>query len=320
MWQTQSDIAQSHSDAWRNTDMPDEVSDAKAWEHAIPWCNSEYVLFRPTPLRTPYNQGLVNELQLLRKHRRLSNDEQSEMAYMRAAASIKAVPFPVNKLRESALRELKGVGRKMATVIAQYFELGRIAEAETIRHDDAVRTVMQFNELYGIGPKNAERAYNDGCRTLQDLTLRRKTQLSNRIGPRESLRLLPELEQRISRAEVAHIALEIVAAAEAILPGCSHTITGGYRRGKEDSGDVDLVLALPRAEERRSPRQVLHELIGRLQEEGWCYAAHGSHQAKSRTLCLWADANERAIGTSQTSTLAKSSTCRTGQAGASTAG
>lgn len=183
------------------------------------WNNSEYAVFRPTPLVSPHNQRLVEELQLLRMHRRLTNDTQSEMAYMRAAAAVKAVPFPLDTMSEEQLCRIKGVGAKMATLIRQYFAEGKMAEAETIRRDEVMQTLLLFTEVYGVGPRTAERAYNDGCRTLEDLTQRSMTRLSADLGPSESLALLPDLTQKMARADVAEIAEEV--------RGVAHTDHGG---------------------------------------------------------------------------------------------
>lgn len=50
---------------------------------------------------------------------------------------------------------------------------------------------------------------------------------------------------RIPRAEVQEIARCVQAHLDAILPGCHCTLTGGYRRGKLESGDIDLIICPP---------------------------------------------------------------------------
>lgn len=175
----------------------------------VSWVNTEYAVLRPTPLTSPYNQPLVDELQLLRMHRRLSDDPHSEMAYMRAAAAVKAVPFSLSKLTEAQLCAIKGIGAKVASLIRQFYGQGQIAEAATIRVDTALQTMLRFTELYGVGPRAAERAYNAGCRTLEDLTRSERTTLSATLGRRASLALLPELAVHIPRAECERIADEV---------------------------------------------------------------------------------------------------------------
>ncbi|WFD29445.1 DNA-directed DNA polymerase [Malassezia sp. CBS 17886] len=245
----------------------DEETDAAAWRRAPGWTNTEYAVLRPTPLRSPYNQALVDELQLLRRQRRLAGDEHSEMAYMRASAAVKAAPFPLSDASVEELRAIKGVGAKMAMLIRQFSTTGSIAEADTIRADSAVQTMMEFMDLYGVGPRSAVRAYNDGCRTLSDLAARQRTALPAQLGAAESLALLPDLLMRIPRAEVACIAGEIADALAAVCGGCEYVITGGYRRGKALSGDVDIV-ATYAGDARAPPGALLRALTERLRAEG----------------------------------------------------
>ena len=69
--------------------------------------------------------------------------------------------------------------------------------------------MLQFTQLYGVGPRTAERAYQAGCRTLEDLTRRCQTRLSMHLGPKESLALLPDLQMKMSRDEVQALADEV---------------------------------------------------------------------------------------------------------------
>lgn len=50
---------------------------------------------------------------------------------------------------------------------------------------------------------------------------------------------------RIPRSEVQEIARCVQDHLDAILPGCHCTLTGGYRRGKLESGDIDLIICPP---------------------------------------------------------------------------
>lgn len=248
-------------------DMPDELTDADAYRHAPAWSNTDLSVFRPTPLRSAYNQALVDELQLLRQHRRLTSDMYSEMAYMRAAAAVKAVPYALDTADDDALCTLKGIGKKMAHVIRQFYARGSIAEADTVRADPAIQTLLCFTTLYSIGPRTAERAYNEGCRTLEDLTRHKSTALSTHLGVVESLALLPELELRIPRAEVVNIADQIMHQLRTFLPHAIGTIAGSFRRGAPTSGDVDLVVTAG-ADDAVSPGDALARLVRELRASG----------------------------------------------------
>lgn len=182
--------------------------DASLPDAPFAWVNSEYAVFRSTP-RVCVNQSLVDQLKVLQRHRHLTSDAHSEMAYMRAVAAVKAVPFSLRDWSVTQLQQIQGVGPKVAHAIRQFFEQGSIAEADAIQADQALQTMLQFTQLYGVGPRTAERAYQAGCRTLEDLTRRCQTRLSMHLGPKESLALLPDLQMKMSRDEVQALADEV---------------------------------------------------------------------------------------------------------------
>ncbi len=50
---------------------------------------------------------------------------------------------------------------------------------------------------------------------------------------------------RIPREEVHEIGLCVQQHLDILQPGCRYTLTGGYRRGKSESNDVDVVFCPP---------------------------------------------------------------------------
>jgi len=65
------------------------------------------------------------------------------------------------------------------------------------------------------------------------------------IGIRVALRVYDDINTLIPRAEVEEIARCVYAELCVIQEGCAYTITGGYRRGKSMSNDVDIVFTHP---------------------------------------------------------------------------
>jgi len=91
---------------------------------------------------------------------------------------------------------------------------------------------------------------------------------------------------RIARKEVEQIVRTVMKELEAIQPGCTHTIAGGfdplllfhiddpdlcypssYRRGKPESNDVDIVVTHPNADQKRI-RELCQQLTDVLSEKG----------------------------------------------------
>lgn len=91
---------------------------------------------------------------------------------------------------------------------------------------------------------------------------------------REWIGLKPDLDSKIPRAEVVEIEACVQAQLEALLPGCRHTVTGGYRRGKPESNDVDIVFCPPGDE--MDVGRLLRDLVTRMTDLGERFARDGT--------------------------------------------
>ncbi len=224
------------------------------------WSNTRYACRRPSPLKCT-NQMLVEQLELIRNERRLTGDTYAEMAYMRAISALKAYPFHIpdsvtdadfsaelRDLRLAEVEKLKGVGKKVFSLVRQFYHStstreARIVEAKVIQRDRAVFVMNAFAELYGIGPIGAREAYNAGARSFRDV-LERKKSLATHLSAKESVRILADLRQPIGRGECESIAEEIMRLLTQLMHGAEvrWQICGGYRRGKPRTYDLDIII------------------------------------------------------------------------------
>jgi DNA polymerase mu len=83
---------------------------------------------------------------------------------------------------------------------------------------------------------------------------------------REWIGLKPDLDTKIPRLEVGEIERCVAAELEALMTGCRYTVTGGYRRGKPESNDVDVVICPPRDEVDEG--RLLRDLVTRMTDLG----------------------------------------------------
>ncbi|EST06530.1 DNA polymerase beta, palm domain protein [Kalmanozyma brasiliensis GHG001] len=248
-----------------------------------PWQNTRFACRRPSPLRSP-NQSLIDSLEIIRNERRLTGDTYSEMAYMRAISALKAYPFRIPdplldasifdatllELRLGEVERLKGVGKKVFSLVRQFYSArergeGRIVEAKVIRRDRAVYVMNAFTELYGIGPIGAREAWNGGARSFADVLHRGKS-LATHLSVKESVRILDDLRQPIGRDECQQITREIMTLVKSLLDGVEvkHEICGGYRRGKERTFDLDIIIG-----HSEPPSRALHmRLLGEMKKKG----------------------------------------------------
>jgi DNA polymerase mu len=182
-------------------------------------------------------------------------------------------------------------GKGALTQIDEYLATGRIAEAEAIAASARFRALRLFSSVWSVGHSTAAELWREGCRDLEDVRLyfsrtdpapqleddghgyefdraavreeraktrrREEGKMSREEVVSAWLGLRDELDTPIPRDEVVEIGGLVAEHLEGLMPGCEQTITGGYRRGKGTTSDVDVVFRPARGEETAA-------LLGRL--------------------------------------------------------
>jgi DNA polymerase IV len=138
---------------------------------------------------------------------------------------------------------LPGCGPKIAVLYQEFKDNGEIKEAKDAESDQKLITLKVFYEIWGVAETTAREFYNKGWRDLDDIVEFGWESLSRvqQIG----VKYYEEFQLKIPRSEVEQIANVIISHANKIQPGFQIVIVGGYRRGKEWSGDVDVILSHP---------------------------------------------------------------------------
>ena len=203
--------------------------------------NKVYSCERATPLNSP-NTVFISQLKQIKLARLLALDEIGVRAYSTSIASLAAYPHPLRSIQE--ILALPGCDQKIAHLFHEYqTSNGQIQAVIDFEADPAMKILREFYEIWGVGAHTARQFYFEkGWRDLDDVveygwkTISRVQQIG--------LKYYDEFQLKISRAEVESIAATIKAHAEKITDsGIEAIIVGGYRRGKPESGDVDVILS-----------------------------------------------------------------------------
>ncbi|KAI6009829.1 hypothetical protein EDC04DRAFT_2771985, partial [Pisolithus marmoratus] len=242
---------------------PEEIADPR--DAAALDYTSRYSCQRGSPLTCP-NQGLVRELDIIRQCRFVEGEERSILSYARAIAltGLPAYPSPIDakKLQDEVAR-LPFIGEKLLSMIEEYTGTGKITEAQNILSSPRFQSLTAFTAIYGIGPHTARKLHTLGLRTLEELDRyyevvagdagteipshfasgkdygeEAATEISIKVG----LALRHDFSQLISREEAEEINRVVMEVLASIQEGCKSLIVGGYRRGKLQSNDVDIVI------------------------------------------------------------------------------
>ncbi|KAJ4434325.1 hypothetical protein ANN_22882 [Periplaneta americana] len=161
-------------------------------------------------------------------------------AYRNAATTLAAHPTRIKSGEEA--QKLNGVGVKIAKKIDEFIQTGKLQKLEKIRHDDTSTSINLMTRVSGIGPAKARQLVDAGIKTIEDLQ-KHKDQLNHHqlIG----LKYFEDFEKKIPRQEIEEIENIIKNEVHKLDPEYLITICGSYRRGKPESGDVDVLLTHP---------------------------------------------------------------------------
>ena len=224
--------------------------------------NKIYACERATPLNSP-NNDFIDELKKIKLARVLTLDEIGVRAYSTSIASLAAYPYRVQSTRE--ILALPGCDQKIASLFHEYKSTGRLQAVEDLEADPALKVLRDFYEIWGVGAKTAREFYYDkGWRDLDDIVEYGWKSLSRvqQIG----LKYYDEFLLKIPRSEVESITATITRHAKLVTDSNVETIiVGGYRRGKSESGDVDVVLSHP---EEAMTYNLVDRVVKSLEKEG----------------------------------------------------
>jgi DNA polymerase (family 10) len=181
-------------------------------------------------------------------------------AYRNAGRNVKHHAVPMRRLlaERADLTELPGIGKEMASHIAELVESGELSLFDEL-DSQVPRTLVEVVALSGVGPKKAARLWKElGIETVDELTAAaeagRVAELDG-FGQTSQEKMLRAIERRRSsettRVLLAHAErlvaplIEVVGTAKQIQ---RLEVAGSYRRRLESVGDVDLLAIADKAE------------------------------------------------------------------------
>ncbi|BGP17826.1 hypothetical protein JCM10213v2_005868 [Rhodosporidiobolus nylandii] len=183
---------------------------------------------------------------------------EKSIAYATAISAIIGAPFKIETVKQA--RKLPKIGEKIITKVDEFLRHGYIQESRDVVEQDDYKTLALLQTINGIGYHKANELYEQGIRTLDDLVTAHPEFI-----PR--VRYHHHLQQKIPRSEVESIMAYVKLQLDKVQPGSHLEACGGYRRGKEFSNDVDILITWPHNE--GAERGVLKKLVKRLQVKGF---------------------------------------------------
>lgn len=260
-----------------------EQSDANSLPDPPEWVkrHSMYSCLRSTPL-VPANHRFISELFKIKESRILTLDQIGVRAYSTSIASLSAYPHLLQSPLE--IIRLPGCDERIASHFSEYkasapLEPDRyLPIARSLDLDTNLQCLKLLYNIWGCGAETARKMYfTHGWKDTDDVvqfgwnTLTRAQQIG--------VKYYDDFQLPIPRAEVesiTRIALSHARKARGIKPDQVDTdediiavIVGGYRRGKAQCGDVDLILS---HRHEHVTRNLVVDVVSELEQS--CYITH----------------------------------------------
>lgn len=165
------------------------------------------------------------------------NDEAEKVrwkatAYQKAIEAIKNSGVVITSVENT--RYIKSIGKSLSSKIGEILTTGTVEELKLIQEKQSI--ISLFASIHKAGNKTAVKWYNAGYRKLSDIPQEACTN-AQWIG----IQYHEEFSQRIPREEVQQFE-EVLR--QFLLPQeINFLICGSYRRGKPDSGDIDILVS-----------------------------------------------------------------------------
>ncbi|PGG97017.1 hypothetical protein AJ79_09377 [Helicocarpus griseus UAMH5409] len=233
----------------------------------------------------PPNEAFINQLIKIKKVRELTLDEIGVRAYSTSIAAIAAYPYKLQSPAE--VSSLPGCETKIATLFSEFKQstTGTLETATQLDTDPVLSVLNSFNNIWGVGAKTArDFYYHHNWRSIDDIIEHGWSTLSRvqQIG----IKYFDEFLVGIPRDEVESISDTVLRHARLVRPDAAYDgrgieciIVGGYRRGKERCGDVDLILS---HRDDRVTYNLVYDVVASLEQEGWITHTLALHLTSSQ--------------------------------------
>jgi exodeoxyribonuclease III len=178
---------------------------------------------------------IIKEISVIAQKEAINNNPFKVRAYQKVIQQIKKLD-KVTTIED--LDNVSGVGVKIKAKIEEIINTGALESAKKAREDPNITMYEQLIRVYGIGPTKAKELIDkDNITSLDEL--KKHPELLNdqqRIG----LKYYDDLNKVINREELNQHNNYLKKIFKKL--DLEYEITGSYRRGSSESGDIDILV------------------------------------------------------------------------------
>ena len=181
-----------------------------------------------------YNQKFIEVLEKLSNIMLKKGEPFRAKAYQKAQEFIMSYPNNITSL--SDLNGKPGIGPAVLEKLEEFINTGTLQIIEREKNNP----INILSDVYGIGPKKAQELVDQGITTIEQLRINQHQLLNEtqKVG----LKYYYDILRRIPRQEIEEYNILLKDNLKNNLKNTSYEIVGSYRRGAENSGDIDVII------------------------------------------------------------------------------
>ena len=227
-----------------------------------------------------YKDTIIQALDILRKRDLADKLPFKARAYQTVINQLKQRAEPVASFED--VKSMKGMGEQIEKKIKEILETGQLRSAEKAKAMYPIEALTAFQNIYGVGPAKATELTNQGFRTIQELRTHLQTN-PKLLNDKQTvgLKYYEQLLERIPREEMIEHQDIILH----YLKPFTAEIVGSFRRGLQTSGDIDVLIRVPKGMDSKEVKRHLAQIVENLKKAGYIEEVLAIGEHKCMAIC-----------------------------------
>lgn len=164
------------------------------------------------------------------------------------------------------MMKIKGLGKGLVDKIFEFKKTGEIKKLNEMRKSQ--EGLRELTSVDGIGPKIAKKFVDKGITNVKDLKKEYEKGLKLTDLQKLGLTYYDDLHKKIPRIEISRFENKFKNILKEVDNKIGFEIMGSYRRGKKESGDIDILLYHPEIKKKDDIKgDYLQDIINKMNEK-----------------------------------------------------
>jgi DNA polymerase/3'-5' exonuclease PolX len=186
------------------------------------------------------NKQIIDQLLLLATQFKQEGNTFKASALFKGLNIIKELDYEIEDITQ--IEKIKGIGKGICKRVNEILETGKLSELNN--KVDKKKIIEELTSVFGIGVKIANKYMNEF--NIKNITELKEAHDKNIIKLTDEmligLKYIDDLKHRISYIDITNIEAVLQNLLKQYYPELIMEICGSYRRVRETSGDIDILL------------------------------------------------------------------------------